>query len=144
MRRGLEGPVMSVLSPREKSSRPAAGPTAPPSGAPATDLRVLLLEDDPGARQILLDVVREYQPAATVDCLSLEQAKLEDIMRAKYDVVFSDIRAPATIVLAQLARTRNVRPHTPTHLITWHDDRELAAQALRGGAYDFLRKPPAG
>ena len=44
--------------------------------------------------------------------------------------------------LALLARDHaSVRPRTPTLLITGHGDHELAVQALRGGAYDFVLKP---
>src|SRR5262249_2840940 len=113
-------------------------------GAPSADLRVLLIEDDPAARENLHESVREYQETATVDCVSAEQATLDHIVRGKYDVIFSDIRAPATVLLAQLSRTRQARRHTPTLLILWQDERDLAAQALRGGAYDFLRKPLDG
>jgi PAS domain S-box-containing protein len=34
-----------------------------------------------------------------------------------------------------------VRPGTPTLLITGHGEHDLAVQALRGGAYDFVAKP---
>src|SRR5207247_10099038 len=34
-----------------------------------------------------------------------------------------------------------LRPKTPTLLITGHGEHDLAVQALRGGAYDFVQKP---
>jgi len=40
-----------------------------------------------------------------------------------------------------LNEIRNVRPKTPTLLITGHGQHDLAVQALRGGAYDFVQKP---
>jgi len=43
--------------------------------------------------------------------------------------------------LALLARIQELRPDTPTLLITGHGEHDLAVQALRGGAYDFIQKP---
>jgi signal transduction histidine kinase len=43
--------------------------------------------------------------------------------------------------LTLLAKIQELRPETPTLLITGHGDHDLAIQALRGGAYDFIQKP---
>ncbi len=43
--------------------------------------------------------------------------------------------------LALLHEIRELRPSTPTLMITGHGERDLAVQALRGGAYDFVQKP---
>src|SRR5258708_17830865 len=43
--------------------------------------------------------------------------------------------------LALLTQVQELRPETPTLLITGHGDHQLAIQALRGGAYDYLQKP---
>jgi PAS domain S-box-containing protein len=40
-----------------------------------------------------------------------------------------------------LSRIKEMRPGTPTLLITGHGEHDLALQALRGGAYDFIQKP---
>src|SRR5262249_27237077 len=97
-RAGFTGSTMSALETMDKLESAAVAHVGLARGAPASDLRVLLVEDDPVDRQTLLDGVREYQQTATIDCATAEQTRLEDIVRAKYDVVFSDIKAPATIV----------------------------------------------
>src|SRR5207249_10575734 len=43
--------------------------------------------------------------------------------------------------LTLLKEIRALAPATPTILITGFDDNELAVQALRLGAYDYIRKP---
>jgi two-component system phosphate regulon sensor histidine kinase PhoR len=43
--------------------------------------------------------------------------------------------------LVLLGEIRELRPKTPTLLITGHGEHDLALQALRGGAYDFVQKP---
>ena len=66
---------------------------------------------------------------------------LERIRRVDYDVVVSDIKLPGMDGLALLAEIKLLRPGTPTLLITGHGEHDLAVQALRGGAYDFVQKP---
>jgi len=43
--------------------------------------------------------------------------------------------------LELLAKIHELRPETLTLLITGHGDHDLAIQALRGGAYDYILKP---
>src|SRR6516164_2753828 len=58
-----------------------------------------------------------------------------------YDAIVSDIKMPGMDGLALLAKIQELRPETPTLLITGHGEHQLAIQALRGGAYDFIQKP---
>src|SRR5438094_10664959 len=48
---------------------------------------------------------------------------------------------PGTDGLALLAQIKALRQDTPTLLITGHGEHDLAVQALRGVAYDFVQKP---
>ena len=58
-----------------------------------------------------------------------------------YDTIVSDIKMPGMDGLELLAKIQALRPETPTLLITGHGDHDLAIQALRGGAYDYILKP---
>jgi two-component system phosphate regulon sensor histidine kinase PhoR len=53
----------------------------------------------------------------------------------------TDIKMPGMDGLVLLNEIRSLRPTTPTLLITGHGEHDLAVQALRGGAYDFVQKP---
>src|SRR5438874_11559017 len=66
---------------------------------------------------------------------------LERIKDIDYDAIVSDIKMPGLDGLALLHEIREVRPRTPTLLMTGHGEHDLAVQALRGGAYDFVQKP---
>src|SRR5262249_27484144 len=112
----------------------------PPRAVPRTAVKVLLVDDDPAALRTLGEALRR-RDRVVVDTSQSGRAAQDRIARTPYDLVVSDIRLPGMDALARLARTRRLRPHTPTLLVTWHDERDLAAQALRGGAYDFVRKP---
>ena len=66
---------------------------------------------------------------------------LERIAQTDYDAIVSDIKMPGLDGLEVLAEIKKLRPKTPTLLITGHGEHDLAVQALRGGAYDFVQKP---
>ena len=59
-----------------------------------------------------------------------------------YDAIVSDIKMPGMDGLSLLSKIQDLRPETPTLLITGHGEHDLAVRALRGGAYDFIQKPP--
>ena len=68
-------------------------------------------------------------------------AQLEQIRNVDYDAIVSDIKLPGMDGLALLTEIKELRPGTPTLLITGHGEHDLAVRALRGGAYDFVQKP---
>jgi signal transduction histidine kinase len=80
-------------------------------------------------------------PGSRVDTCDSALAALDLIKTHDYDVIVSDIKMPGMDGLVLLARIQELRPATPTLLITGHGDHNLAIQALRGGAYDFIQKP---
>ena len=55
--------------------------------------------------------------------------------------MIADIKMPGMDGLQLLGRIRDLRPETPTLLITGHGEHDLAVQALRGGAHDYVQKP---
>src|SRR2546425_3398192 len=76
-----------------------------------------------------------------VDTCDSGSAALDQIAATDYDAIISDIKMPGIDGLALLGEIRALRPDTPTLLITGHGEHDLAVQALRGGAYDFIQKP---
>lgn len=56
-------------------------------------------------------------------------------------VVVSDIRMPDIDGIALLQRLKDHDRDLPVILITGHGDVEMAVQAMRDGAYDFIEKP---
>jgi PAS domain S-box-containing protein len=129
------------MSRHESDSSSVAVEAQPAEVATRPDLRLLVIEDDPAVLEALREAVREAHETAVVDVAPSGAAALGRLARTRYDVVISDIKSPGIDALAELARTRKLRRHTPTLLVTWQDECDLAAQALRGGAYDFLHKP---
>lgn len=103
--------------------------------------RVLIVDDDPALLQALPEAVRLRMDDIAVDTADSAASALERIAATDYDAVITDIKMPGMDGLALLSEIRSLRPDTPTLLITGHGEHDLAVQALRGGAYDFIAKP---
>lgn len=101
--------------------------------------QVLLVDDDPYLRKAL---------SQTLDLAGLRVLGLDDArglaVRLPADwpgVVVSDIRMPGLDGLQLLQQLQDHDAELPVLLITGHGDIQLAVQAMRAGAYDFLEKP---
>src|SRR2546421_8691635 len=103
--------------------------------------RILLVDDDTALLQALSQLVSLRMTTVQVDTSDSALQALELIKAQDYDAIVSDIKMPGMDGLTLLSRIQQVRPETPTLLITGHGEHDLAVQALRGGAYDFVQKP---
>src|SRR5439155_21936898 len=97
--------------------------------------------DDTALLDALPEALRLRVDGIQIDTSETAVDALERIKETDYDAIVSDIRMPGMDGLALLPEIRELRPTTPTLMITGHGERELAVQALRGGAYDFVQKP---
>ncbi|HET8912954.1 MAG TPA: hybrid sensor histidine kinase/response regulator [Ktedonobacteraceae bacterium] len=103
--------------------------------------RILIVDDDSALLQALPQTISLRLPDVEVDTSDSAMSAVELIQVYDYDAIVSDIKMPGMDGLTLLARIQELRPETPTLLITGHGERDLAIQALRGGAYDFIQKP---
>ena len=102
---------------------------------------VLIVDDDPALLEALPAVLRLRMDGLTVDTSDSAAAALERIAETEYDAAVVDIKMPGMDGLQLLAEIKRVRADMPILLITGHGDHELAVQALRGGAHDYVTKP---
>ena len=105
------------------------------------DAYILIVDDDTALLQALPQALSLRMKGVRVDTCDSALSAIERIQRNDYDAIVSDIKMPGMDGLALLEKIQELRPHTPTLLITGHGDHNLAIQALRGGAYDFIQKP---
>ena len=105
------------------------------------EARILIVDDDEALLEALPVALRLRMNGIQIDTAQTAAAALEQITKVDYDAIVSDIKLPGKDGLALLTEIKDVRPGTPTLLITGHGEHDLAVQALRGGAYDFVQKP---
>ncbi|RMG36818.1 MAG: sigma-54-dependent Fis family transcriptional regulator [Planctomycetota bacterium] len=104
---------------------------------PQIDL--LVVDDDDAFRSSL---VRRFQRRGfnVSEAASAEEA-LELIARRLFDVAVVDMVMPGMSGLELLERMRELNPHCQCILLTGQATVESAVQAMKLGAYDYLRKP---
>ncbi len=103
--------------------------------------RVLVVDDEPGIRQTLCDIL-EDEGCETASSATGEEG-LEELARSLYDVVVLDVWLPGIDGLETLARIQEIpfgeRPAVV--MISGHGSIETAVKATKIGAFDFLEKP---
>ena len=104
-------------------------------------MQVLIVDDDPALLHALPETVRARMRDVLVETTDTARDALKRIAEKDYDAIITDLKMPGMDGLALLNEIRSLRPYTPTLLITGHGEHDLAVQALRGGAYDFIQKP---
>jgi DNA-binding NtrC family response regulator len=100
---------------------------------------VLIVEDDVAMRRMIREVLAPAD-AEVVEADSSQDA-LDYLEKHDVAVVVTDQRMPRVggLEVLRFARTRNAM--TQVILLTGHATVESAVEALKGGAYDYLRKP---
>jgi two-component system C4-dicarboxylate transport response regulator DctD len=102
-------------------------------------IRVLLADDDEQMRhstEQALDLA-----GFTVEAVSSAEEVLALAGPGLTAAVVSDIRMPGMDGMTLLQRLREIDPDIPVILVTGHAEVQLAVEAMRGGAYDFIEKP---
>jgi diguanylate cyclase (GGDEF)-like protein/PAS domain S-box-containing protein len=115
---------------------------------PETDrepvFRVLLVEDCPDHADLIRGKLKRSQRMRSeithVDRLNKGLDLLEN---GQFDVVLLDFSLPDSFGLETFRRTHAVAPRTPIIVLTSLDDNDLAVQAVREGAQDYLIKREA-
>ncbi|MDZ4309890.1 MAG: sigma-54 dependent transcriptional regulator [Cypionkella sp.] len=104
-----------------------------------TPTRVLLVDDDAQMRASTLQAL-ELAGLPVTEFSSAEEV-LDHAGSGLNGVVVSDIRMPGMDGMTLLQRLRDIDADLPVILITGHAEVQLAVEAMRRGAYDFIEKP---
>jgi two-component system response regulator FixJ len=97
------------------------------------------VEDDDGARDSLAFLLRtaEYSVQAFSSALDY----LDGQQAADPACIITDLRMPGPGGLEFIRLLRQRGNHSPVIVITGHGDANLAEEAIRTGAHDFIEKP---
>ena len=115
--------------------------TAPPepTASEATDLRVLVVDDDKNIR-LTLAACLEGMGCAVTPAASAEAA-LAALSQQPFELAFLDLRLGATSGLELLPRLLAESPGLSVVIVTAHAAVDSAVRAIQSGAADYLAKP---
>ena len=101
--------------------------------------KVLIVDDDPSARKILQSRVKlmGFQPLAA----SSGSEGLEVIRRERPSIVLLDLQMPRISGIDVLKALKRDRVEATVIVVTAHATIEIAVEAMKEGAYDFITKP---
>src|SRR5678809_1747790 len=109
------------------------------SGHPEDRPRVLVVDDEKFIRDIIADFLgMEGYIVRTAEDGSSAVNELE---RARYDMVISDLKMPRMGGLELLKEVSRAHPDTLTVIMTGFGTVETAIDAMKRGAYDYILKP---
>lgn len=105
--------------------------------------KVLLIEDEASIRAVLKDILKDQKELK----LEVDEAKdgaegLAKLESEQYDVAFCDIKMPKMDGMEVLQKAKEKGIATTFIMISAHGTTEIAVDATKMGAYDFLQKPP--
>jgi DNA-binding NtrC family response regulator len=99
--------------------------------------RVLVVDDEPQIPRLVSLLLGEGYQVDSAPSAGDALARLED---TPYDVVLSDLAMPEMGGVELIRRARRRDPDTPVLVLTGQASVETAVEAMREGAFDYLRK----
>lgn len=104
---------------------------------------VLLVDDEPFVLKSLARLLCRTCPEWRVIAVGSAKEALEELAKAPYDVVVSDMRMPGMDGAELLACVREKQPLAARIILTGHAERAVMARAL-AVAHELLEKPCSG
>src|SRR5262245_32423711 len=100
---------------------------------------LLVIDDEPAIQHAFRRAFRDGPVAVRAAGTAAEG--LEQLERERPDVVVLDVHLPDATGLEAFHRLHALEPCIPVILITGHGTTDLAIEAIKEGAYEYLVKP---
>jgi diguanylate cyclase (GGDEF)-like protein len=112
---------------------------------PTATTKILLVEDNPGDVRLVQEALAEIAKprCELVHCETMANA-VAACSNSMPDAILLDLGLPDSQGLDTVRRMRDAAPDSPIAVLTVRDEEELAIQALREGAQDYLPKSQIG
>ncbi len=105
------------------------------------NIKVLIVEDDPAAADLYLEIFRmPGRVAFDVKWADRLSKALEYESREAFDVILSDLGLPDSRGLNTFEKVKEQAQDAPIIILTGSEEETLAAQAIGGGAQDYISK----
>ena len=104
-----------------------------------TQAHALIVDDEPDIRELL---------ALTLSRMEIRSSEAETVAEAKaliekesFDLCLTDMRLPDGNGIELIRHLQQHQPELPVAMISAHGNMDIAIEALKAGAFDFLNKP---
>jgi len=103
---------------------------------------IFVIDDD----QDMLDIVSLILKRAKYECTCLANAYdcVRQLHTNQCDLLIVDVRMPGKGGIQLLTEVKHFAPWLPVIMISGYADIQMAVQALKAGAFDFIEKPVYG
>ncbi len=114
------------------------------------NLRVLIVDDEPGMRRGAFKALRDYrvklrdfdeEVGFDIDQVENGTEALEAFAKVKYDLALLDYKLPDISGLDILVKLQSQKYDLLSIMVTAYSSLEVAVSATKNGAFDFLAKP---
>jgi len=110
-----------------------------PSTTRGTGFNVLVVDDDLFVRGSISSLLREY--GYTVFSFENAVDAIDALEQNRVNAVLSDIKMPGISGIELLERVRGISTDIPVVLMTAYAELDMAVDAVKKGAFDFIVKP---
>ncbi|MBN2209074.1 MAG: sigma-54-dependent Fis family transcriptional regulator [Candidatus Coatesbacteria bacterium] len=100
---------------------------------------VLIVDDEPNILKVFAARLGQHNHEV-LTCLTAEDA-MERLASSKVDVLISDYMLPGESGMSLLKEVKHTYPNTAVIMMTAYGSIEMAVEAMKRGAYDYLTKP---
>jgi CheY-like chemotaxis protein len=106
---------------------------------PSDTIQILIAEDDDSFREMIQDFLKT--PQRIIFSFKNGQEAIQALRKGKFDLVISDLMMPGADGMEVLREAKEMNPDSVVILVTGYASLDSALRAIRGGAYDYIRKP---
>ncbi len=108
----------------------------------ADPIRILVVDDDRGHAQMVVEFLRlsDAWPGAAIEIATTYDDARARLVAGGFDVAFVDYRLGARDGIELLREAQTLAIDTPLVVLTSQGDEEVAVEAMRAGAADYLSK----
>ena len=100
---------------------------------------LLVVDDDPYVLESISSLLREFGYEVSM-CQNATDA-FEKVRNLRFDVVLTDIKMPVVTGIELLQQIHAFNPQVPVILLTAFAELDVAVDAIKRGAFDFITKP---
>lgn len=102
-------------------------------------VKILVVDDDPSIRNMLVIVLKEENYDVTA--AESSESALKQLKAGNFDLVISDIKMPGIGGIELLKKIKVITPEVPVIMITAFASANDAVEAMKLGAEDYITKP---